>query len=426
MLPTKSAISIVSIVFLLFVSGSAANKKKNEEVQKKCDTCRALVKSFQEGMERTARYNFAGGDTDWEEKKLGKYSTSETRLIEIVEQLCSKDEHECNRLLEDHEEQLETWWKEHQTDQPDLLQWLCIDALLICCPDNRYGPECQDCPGGLERPCKGNGKCSGGGTRAGTGKCKCSGGYKGELCDVCKNGFYTETANETHTVCTACDESCAATCTKGGPTGCKKCKGGYIKDEEKGCQDIDECKQETPPCQSNEFCQNSLGSYQCVACHMACDQCIGEGPESCVKCKSGFKMEETTCKDIDECETDETCKKDHMFCKNVPGSFLCECEEGYLQITDGCVPKSVLDGKGSPPQPSMSLKDGDVPPAEETDQEADSTTAKGGEADSVGVESQSRATGGNESNSEKQNDSLNKNELRHEGRDSSEQNRDEL
>ncbi len=33
-----------------------------------------------------------------------------------------------------------------------------------------------------------------------------------------------------------CDESCASTCTHGGPTGCKKCKGGYNMVEEKGCQ----------------------------------------------------------------------------------------------------------------------------------------------------------------------------------------------
>ncbi|XP_038067191.1 protein disulfide isomerase Creld2-like [Patiria miniata] len=424
--PRKTAIVSVSIIFLLFVGGNLANKKKNEEVQKKCDTCRELAKSFKEGMERTARYNFAGGDTDWEEKKLGKYSTSETRLIEIVEQVCSKDKYECNTMLEHNEETLETWWTEHQTDHPDLVQWFCIDTLTICCPDNTYGPDCQECPGGIERPCKGNGKCSGGGTRAGTGKCKCNGGYKGELCDVCKNGFFTEMSNETHTVCTACDDSCAATCTKGGPTGCKKCKGGYNMVEEKGCQDIDECNQEKPPCQSSEFCQNSPGSYKCVECNMACDQCIGEGPDSCVKCKTGFQMIDTTCKDIDECETDETCKKEHMFCKNVPGSFLCECEEGYLQSADGCVPKSILEGKDILPDPSLSLKDGDAPPAAETDQEADSTTTKGGEADNISDESLRRETGENKSNTEEQNDSVDTNSLRAEEMESMEQHHEEL
>ncbi|XP_071806272.1 cysteine-rich with EGF-like domain protein 2 [Asterias amurensis] len=378
----------VAVVFLLLVVGNLASKKKNEEIKKKCETCRELAKSFNEGMERTARYNFAGGDTDWQEKKLGKYSTSETRLIEIVEQLCTKEKHECNMMLELNEETIETWWTQHQTEHPDLLQWFCIDTLKICCPENRFGPNCEDCLGGVERPCKNNGKCSGGGTRAGTGKCKCNGGYKGELCDVCKNGFFTEMTNETHTVCTGCDESCASTCTHGGPTGCKKCKGGYNLVEEKGCQDIDECNQDHPPCESSQFCDNSPGSFKCVECHMACETCIGKGPESCVKCKSGFIMEETTCKDINECDTDETCKKDHMFCKNVPGSFMCECEDGYLQGTDGCVEKALLDGKDHLLEPTLGLKDGDASPDEEKQKEADRSTTIGGEAGNISDESQ--------------------------------------
>ena len=43
-------------------------------------------------MERTARNKFEGGDTDWEEKNMGSYKTSEVRLIEIQERLCSEVE----------------------------------------------------------------------------------------------------------------------------------------------------------------------------------------------------------------------------------------------------------------------------------------------------------------------------------------------
>lgn len=39
-------------------------------------------------MERTARNHFGGGDTAWEEEKLGSYATSEVRLVEIQEHLC--------------------------------------------------------------------------------------------------------------------------------------------------------------------------------------------------------------------------------------------------------------------------------------------------------------------------------------------------
>lgn len=41
----------------------------------------------------------------------------------------------------------------------------------------------------------------GDGTRSGSGKCKCHSGYNGELCNKCKDGFYEEYSNETHTSC---------------------------------------------------------------------------------------------------------------------------------------------------------------------------------------------------------------------------------
>lgn len=41
----------------------------------------------------------------------------------------------------------------------------------------------------------------GAGTRGGNGKCKCHGGYKGDLCDVCKKGFYEAHKNESDILC---------------------------------------------------------------------------------------------------------------------------------------------------------------------------------------------------------------------------------
>lgn len=35
---------------------------------------------------------------------------SETRLLEIVEAACEKSDFECNQLLEQIEDQVETWW----------------------------------------------------------------------------------------------------------------------------------------------------------------------------------------------------------------------------------------------------------------------------------------------------------------------------
>ena len=41
----------------------------------------------------------------------------------------------------------------------------------------------------------------GDGTREGTGKCDCDSGYHGDLCDECKDGYFEESKNDTHTKC---------------------------------------------------------------------------------------------------------------------------------------------------------------------------------------------------------------------------------
>ena len=54
-----------------------------------CSACTTLVKSFENGLERTSRGKLEGGDTAWEEKNQGKgYATSEVRFVEIQEKLC--------------------------------------------------------------------------------------------------------------------------------------------------------------------------------------------------------------------------------------------------------------------------------------------------------------------------------------------------
>lgn len=35
---------------------------------------------------------------------------SETRLVEVLESVCSKSDYECHRLLELSEELVESWW----------------------------------------------------------------------------------------------------------------------------------------------------------------------------------------------------------------------------------------------------------------------------------------------------------------------------
>jgi hypothetical protein len=45
-------------------------------------------------MRNTKLNNFGGGNTDWEERKLGSYSTSETRFEEVMENICRNSEND--------------------------------------------------------------------------------------------------------------------------------------------------------------------------------------------------------------------------------------------------------------------------------------------------------------------------------------------
>ncbi|XP_075729553.1 cysteine rich with EGF like domains isoform X8 [Rhipicephalus microplus] len=267
-----------------------------------CQACKTVVKTFQNGIERTKRSRFDGGDVDWESRNMGKYSKSEIRFIEIQEHLCLeivKGQEHCRNMAAQYEEHLEEWWFEHQDEEPDLHKYLCIDQAKACCPENYYGPNCDPCTGGAENPCNGHGRCKGSGTRKGNGKCECHQGYTGELCDSCTEGYYEDKpgANGTRT-CTKCDPSCKGPCTEAGPKACKECSAGYTMNEELGCVDIDECiESEENLCEKerNTFCANTPGSYKCMMCDFACEGCTGDGPDHCIKCAKSYVLKDKTC-----------------------------------------------------------------------------------------------------------------------------------
>lgn len=48
-----------------------------------------------QAMGETANKGFGGGNTDWEERTLGDYRTSETRLVEIIEHACPGHDYGC-------------------------------------------------------------------------------------------------------------------------------------------------------------------------------------------------------------------------------------------------------------------------------------------------------------------------------------------
>ncbi|KAF6339145.1 cysteine rich with EGF like domains 2 [Rhinolophus ferrumequinum] len=211
----------------------------------------------------------------------------------------------------------------------------------------------RECQGGSERPCSGNGHCSGDGSRQGDGSCQCHLGYRGALCTDCVDGYFSSLRNETHSVCTACDESCKA-CT--GPTNrdCSQCEVGWVE-EDGACVDVDECAADVFPCSDQQYCENTSGSFQCEECDSTCVGCTGKGPGHCKECVPGYSKESGQCTDIDECSlAEKACTRTNENCYNTPGSYVCVCPEGFEETEDACVqmqPAGDEVTEGNPTQP---------------------------------------------------------------------------
>lgn len=62
----KVVVCLLSLIYLV-VSKDAAEER--------CNQCRFLVETFKAGMKKTEKQHFAGGNTDWEERKLGRFAT---------------------------------------------------------------------------------------------------------------------------------------------------------------------------------------------------------------------------------------------------------------------------------------------------------------------------------------------------------------
>ncbi|XP_037052339.1 cysteine-rich with EGF-like domain protein 2 isoform X2 [Bradysia coprophila] len=274
-----------------------ANEKKSTKLPP-CQSCTKLVESFKKGMEKTERGKHEGGDAAWEEQRLGSYKRSEVRLVDIQEGLCNDiivGQDQCHALAETNEHLLEEWWFKEQGDTADIFSWLCIDRLQVCCPPNKYGPNCDDCS-----DCNGNGKCKGNGTRKGNGKCSCDKGYKGESCNECETEYYESFRDDTKLLCSRCHHACdIGGCNTAGPKGCRVCKHGWsMQPELGGCVDIDECATIENTCTTNQFCVNSEGSYSCLECDKSCLGCSGDGPDLCDKCADGYELRDGMCKDV--------------------------------------------------------------------------------------------------------------------------------
>lgn len=82
------------------------------------------------------------------------------------------------------------------------------------------------------------------------------------------------------------------------------------------CIDVDECKDIPGLC--HQRCNNYWGSYRC-------------------SCESGYRLNENnrTCDDVNECDVHKTYNLCMGICENTQGSYKCTCPSGYKLGVDG-------------------------------------------------------------------------------------------
>ena len=124
-----------------------------------------------------------------------------------------------------------------------------------------------------------------------------------------------------------------------GREGCS-CIPGFKLTATNDCIDVDECEQGTHDCGAHSVCFNTEGSFKCI-CRKGdrnssrrddCDKCKpgygGKSGRNCKKCSPGFLRIGKSCDDINECGDISLCGK-HGHCQNTPGSYMCNCNEGF-------------------------------------------------------------------------------------------------
>ncbi|XP_072033997.1 uncharacterized protein [Amphiura filiformis] len=196
------------------------------------------------------------------------------------------------------------------------------------------GETCQDideCYNSTLNACDPNANCT---NTEGSYNCTCRDGFRG-------NGTDCQDIDE-------CSEDMP--CMNGAT--CRDNDGSYDCDcvpgwEGKNCQtDIDECL--NMPCQNGATCNNNDGSYKCdcapgydgTNCDNDIDECASSPCQNGGTCQDeidgftcmcgGTGYEGDTCEtNIDECTTNTHNCDPNASCFDTPGSFYCECNDGY-------------------------------------------------------------------------------------------------
>lgn len=179
-------------LIIAFLGGSAA------KTTTACEACKELRDGIEKNLEKTRKQNFGGGNSNWEESRLGPWATSDTRMLHAIEHAC-KGDFKCSSFLEEYEDEVEEWFKSGPDTGPvderlDFHTEICVNLSKSCCLDkDSFGKDCKSCPMGFNlETCSGRGKCEGAGDRKGKGSCKCDHGYTGDHCDKCAEEYFME------------------------------------------------------------------------------------------------------------------------------------------------------------------------------------------------------------------------------------------
>ena len=176
--------------------------------------------------------------------------------------------------------------------------------------------------------CGRNAYCEGGRPFYGGGVCRCQSGWTGDPKKNADGCIYPRYCNNVN-----CGQN--AYCSNYGPYGSAICKcfGGYDGPDQTHklvnglyILSIPFCRETCPTLQSRSW-----------GCRLPQGQCIEDsnGHGSC-SCSSGYygNPPSGNCYDVDECSLNTDGCVDNAECTNKPGSFSCDCNDGYVGIGD--------------------------------------------------------------------------------------------